>query len=486
MPAMPPTPHTAGPTPAPGPGAAPPDPTPVDRAPTDHALVDLLGESVAAVGAWMAEYGSFDPHPSLEVPVERLREAVAELHERLRDNYPFFHPRYVGQMLKPPHPAAVVGYLSAMLVNPNNHALDGGPATARMEKEVVAQLAAMCGLPQHLGHLTSSGTTANLEALFVARETHPGRGIAHSADAHYTHARMSHLLGIDAVAVPTTPDGTMDLDALEEVLRSGRVGTVVATAGTTGLGAVDPVHEIVAACRRHGVRVHVDAAYGGFFRLVADDTPDGVAAAPFAAIADADSVVIDPHKHGLQPYGCGAVLFRDPGVARHYLHDSPYTYFTSDELHLGEISLECSRAGAAAAALWLTLQVLPLTPDGLGAVLRPGRRAALAWADRVDSSEELTLYQRPALDILGYFPTRPLLSEVDRASAHVLRAGMTRPPAEALFVATYTVDGAALAARGHAVAADVPAGRILRSVLMKPETEAHVPELHAQVLDLLP
>ena len=60
-----------------------------------------------------------------------------------------------------------------------------------------------------------------------------------------------------------------------------------------------------------------------------------MARAPYAAIAESDSVVIDPHKHGLQPYGCGAVIFRDPGVARHYLHDSPYTYFTSDELHLG-------------------------------------------------------------------------------------------------------------------------------------------------------
>jgi glutamate/tyrosine decarboxylase-like PLP-dependent enzyme len=277
----------------------------------------------------------------------------------------------------------------------------------------------------------------------------------------------------------------MDLSALEELLRGGRIGTVVATAGTTGLGAVDPVHEIVALARRHGARVHVDAAYGGFFRLIADDSPDGVAAAPFAAIADCDSVVIDPHKHGLQPYGCGAVIFRDPGVARHYLHDSPYTYFTSDELHLGEISLECSRAGAAAAALWLTLQLLPLTPAGLGAVLRPGRRAALAWADLIDGGDELTLFQRPALDILSYFPARPRLSEIDRASAHVLTAGMRLPPAQSLFVATYTVDGASLAARGHRVALDVASGRILRSVLMKPETEARVPALHQQVLSLL-
>ena len=395
---------------------------------TFSGLGEQLRQAVATISEWMAEYGEFEPHPSLGVPADRLEWATGELHRRLRENYPFFHPRYVGQMLKPPHPAAIIGYVSAMLINPNNHALDGGPATARLEKEVVADLAAMFGLPEHLGHLTSSGTIANLEALFVARQIHPGQAVAHSADAHYTHGRMCHLLGVEAVAVPAGADGAMDLQALEETLHGGRVGTVVATAGTTGLGAVDPVHEIVALARRHGARVHVDAAYGGFFRLIADDAPDGVAAAPFAAIAECDSVVIDPHKHGLQPYGCGAVIFRDPGVARHYLHDSPYTYFTSDELHLGEISLECSRAGASAAALWLTLQLLPLTPAGLGAVLRPGRRAALAWADLIDAGDELTLFQRPALDILSYFPARPRLSEIDRASAHVLTAGMHLPP----------------------------------------------------------
>jgi glutamate/tyrosine decarboxylase-like PLP-dependent enzyme len=306
----------------------------------DGLLREQLGVTLDAMQSWMREYGEFPAHPSLAIDEARLAAAVTSLTHRLRDNYPFFHPRYVGQMLKPPHPAAVIGYVTAMLVNPNNHALDGGPATARMEKEVVASLASMFGFEQHLGHLTSSGTIANLEALFVARETHPGKGIAHSADAHYTHGRMSHVLGMESHAVPTTAEGTMDLDALASLLATGRIGTVVATTGTTGLGAVDPVDRIVPLCRSHGVRVHVDAAYGGFFRLIADDGVDGVAAAPFVAIAECDSVVIDPHKHGLQPYGCGAVLFRDPGVARHYLHDSPYTYFTSDEIHLGEISLE--------------------------------------------------------------------------------------------------------------------------------------------------
>ena len=88
--------------------------------------------------------------------------------------------------------------------------------------------------------------------------------------------------------------------------------------------------------------------------------------------------MVDPHKHGLQPYGCGCVLFRDPAVGRFYKHDSPYTYFTSKELHLGEISLECSRAGAAAVALWATQKLLPLTPGGEFAQgLAAGRRAAV-------------------------------------------------------------------------------------------------------------
>jgi glutamate/tyrosine decarboxylase-like PLP-dependent enzyme len=235
--------------------------------------------------------------------------------------------------------------------------------------------------------------------------------------------------------------------------------------------------------------VHVDAAYGGFFTLLADDSPDGVRSAPWRAIAEADSVVVDPHKHGLQPYGCGAVLFADPRVGRFYDHDSPYTYFTSDELHLGEISLECSRAGAAAAALWLTLQVFPLTADGLGAVLRPGRRAALRWAELIAGSDVLDLYQPPELDIVTYFPRvggaageAPWLSAIDEVSGAVMAAGMADHSA---FLATYAVTPEALAARGYEVVADVARGRILRSVLMKPEADLVVDDLHARVTELI-
>ncbi len=452
-------------------------------------LEQWVGRAVEAVSDWQRGFGEFEPHESLRVGDEEFAARFSELTTRLTDNYPFFHPSYAGQMLKPPHPAAVVGYLAAMLINPNNHALDGGPATARMEKEVVGQLAAMFGLPAHLGHLTTSGTIANLEALYVARELHPGKGVAYSADAHYTHGRMCGVLGIRGTSVGTDERGRIDVAELDALLSGGEIGTVVATAGTTGLGAIDPVHEVREVASRHGVRVHVDAAYGGFFTLLAGADAgadaDGAGAgqldpAPWRAISRCDSVVVDPHKHGLQPYGCGAVLFADPDVGKFYLHDSPYTYFTSDELHLGEISLECSRAGAAAAALWLTFQLLPPTPDGLGKVLAAGRRAAVDWAGRLAASASLRLYQQPELDIVCYFPVTAgtSLSAIDRASARMLADGMAAE--SPLFLSTLRVGADDFRRRGHGVDADSPGARILRSVLMKPESEHHVGELNAR------
>jgi glutamate/tyrosine decarboxylase-like PLP-dependent enzyme len=446
--------------------------------------VDLrrwLERAVAANEEWAAGFGAYQPHPALAVSDEQFAEAFAEFTERLADNYPFFHPRYAGQMLKPPHPAAVAGYLAAMLVNPNNHALDGGPATARMEREVVQQLADMFGLATHLGHLTTSGTVANLEALFVARELHPDRGVAYSTEAHYTHGRMCGVLGMPGYPVAADSRGRMELAALADLLRTGRVGTVVVTAGSTGLGAVDPVHEVHALCEQYGARVHVDAAYGGFFTLLAGDPgPAGLPAAPWHAIARCDSVVVDPHKHGLQPYGCGAVLFRDPAVGRFYLHDSPYTYFTSGDLHLGEISLECSRAGAAAAAAWLTFRLIPPTRAGLGEVLAAGRVAALGWAKLIGKSGLLDLYQQPELDIVTYWPGAAGLAAIDAASGRMLAEGMA-DPREPVFLSTLRVSAAAWAARGLPGERDADGTRILRSVLMKPEAEHYVGLLHERV-----
>jgi glutamate/tyrosine decarboxylase-like PLP-dependent enzyme len=438
--------------------------------------VDLIAASTRAietVQSWQGRWPDFATHDSLEVQPGRAAAVLDELGARLGDSYPFFHPGYAGQMLKPPHPIAAAAYLMAMLVNANNHALDGGPATSALEREAVAAIAAMFRIPDpFLGHLTSSGTMANLEALFVARELRPDAAIAYSEEAHYTHERMCHLLGVRGVRLPADGHGRLDLDAAERALRGGGIGTLVLTAGTTALGAVDPIDQALALRDRHGVRLHVDAAYGGFYAIPAWAGPTDIPAAPLRAIAECDSVVVDPHKHGLQPYGCGCVLFRDPAVGRFYRHDSPYTYFTSSELHLGDVSLECSRAGAAAAALWATLRLFPLTAAGLGAVLAACRRAATGFAAAVAQTGTLRLHQEPALDIVTYFPIAEGMSaaDVDLASERLFQAAAG--DAEPIHLSVARV-GADAFHRRHPDLGGAGQGtvRVLRSVLMKPEHE---------------
>jgi len=345
--------------------------------------------------------------------------------QRLRDNYPYFHPLYAGQMLKPPHPVAQLAYSLAMTINPNNHALDGGRATSAMEKEAVAQLAAMFGWTRFLGHLCGGGTMANLEALWVAGQAEPEKIILASSQSHYTHERISKVLQLPFETIPSDARGRIDLKLLEKRLKRRDVGTVVVTMGTTATGSVDPLLEILALRAKYNFRIHADAAYGGYFTLVKNLEPDTQKA--FAAIGEADSIAIDPHKHGLQPYGCGCILFKDAGVGRWYKHNSPYTYFTSTDLHLGEISLECSRPGAAAAALWATQKLLPLIKRGEFAQgLAQGREAARALYERFRADERFITPFAPELDIVIFALRADSVSTTSMLSGQIFEAAAKR------------------------------------------------------------
>ena len=355
----------------------------------------------------------------------RLAEVLNATAERLQDNYPYFHPLYAGQMLKPPHPVARLAYALAMWINPNNHALDGGRATSAMEKEAVAEIAGMYGWKIFLGHLCGGGTMANLEALWVAGQLQPGKKILASEQAHYTHGRISGALQLPFESVPCDARGRMDVDALAKRVGRGDVGTVVATMGTTATGSVDPLPEILALRAKQGFRIHADAAYGGYFVLTENLGEDAERAV--ARIGEADSIVIDPHKHGLQPYGCGCVLFRDAGVGRMYKHDSPDTYFSSAELHLGEISLECSRPGAAAAALWATQRLLPLKKGGeFARGLERGRKAALALFGKLRADARFVTAFSPELDIVVFAPKATSVSEASVLSRKIFEAAARR------------------------------------------------------------
>ncbi len=404
--------------------------------------------------------------------MERLVETLVVTAGRLRDNYPYFHPLYAGQMLKPPHPAARLAYALAMWINPNNHALDGGRATSAMEKEAVAEIAGMFGWTEYLGHLCGGGTMANLEALWVASQEHPGKKILASEQAHYTHKRISAVLQLQFESLACDARGRMDMNALAKRVERGDVGTVVATMGTTATGAVDPLPEILAWREKQGFRVHADAAYGGYFVLAGNLGVKATKA--FGRIGEVDSIVIDPHKHGLQPYGCGCVLFRDPSVGRFYKHDSPYTYFSSAELHLGEISLECSRPGAAAAALWTTQKLLPLERGGeFARGLERGRAAAMALYEKLAGDKRFVTAFTPELDIVVFALRASSVSTASALSRRLFDVAAERN----LHLAVAELPADFWAANLGVMQRDRETMTCLRSVLMKPEHLEWIPRI---------
>ncbi|MEO9887506.1 MAG: aminotransferase class I/II-fold pyridoxal phosphate-dependent enzyme [Balneola sp.] len=434
-----------------------------------------LNQALESLQQWKNSFGAWDQDPTLLVSDEKAEEVFLKLSQKLKCNYPFHHPVYAGQMLKPPHPITWAAYAMAMSINPNNHALDGGPPSSEMEKDVVAELADFFGYGDtYLGHLTASGTIANLEALWIARESNPGKKIAFSSNSHYTHERMCGVLAVDSLKIPILENGNFDLGSVDPK----EIGTVVVTLGTTGLGDVEPLDQIIPWAKKHNIRIHLDSAYGGFFRTLKDsDIIDGT---QWKLMQEADSIVIDPHKHGLQPYGCGCVLFKDPLVGKFYKHDSPYTYFTSDDLHLGEISLECSRAGAAAVALWATLQCFPLSEkEGFGPIMSQCRTAALNGFEILSKSSKLKAYKKPELDILGYFPSEAqTTSEISARSKEVFDTGMRD---QTFYLSLYKIPSKKFIKLHPEFKADSETVTILRSVFMKPEQAGFVEELISRI-----
>jgi glutamate/tyrosine decarboxylase-like PLP-dependent enzyme len=404
-----------------------------------------------------------------------LRRVLLEVAGRMQDNYPYFHPQYAGQMLKPPHPVARLAYSLAMYINPNNHALDGSRASSPMEKESVAGIARMFGWETHLGHLTGGGTMANLEALWVAGQVRPDGVVLASSQAHYTHSRISGVLKLPFEPVPCDRFGRMDLAALEDRLKHGGVGTVVATLGTTATGSVDPLPEILALRERHGFRLHADCAYGGYYTLASNLAPPARAA--FDSLGPVDSIVIDPHKHGLQPYGCGCVLFRDPAVGKYFQHESPYTYFTSGDLHLGEISLECSRPGAAAVALWATQRLLPLVRGGeFSGMLETCRTSALKLHARLAADARFIVAFPPELDIVVWAVRAASAAEASER-ARVIFAEAARKD---VHLALAELPVKFFHDRGGSLGGDETVA-CLRSVVMKPEHASSIDQIVASL-----
>lgn len=429
-----------------------------------------------------AGFGHLPPYMQ-EVDIESVREVLLTVAEKMRNNLPYPHPLYTGQMLKPPHPIARLAYTFALWMNPNNHAIDGGRASSHMEKQAVAHIAQMFGWETHLGHLCSGGTMANLEALWISSKLNPGKKILASSQAHYTHQRLCSVLGIPFEVVDVNDKGQMDLVDLENKLKVGDVGTVVVTLGTTGIGALDPLTEILKLKSTYSFRIHADCAYGGYFTLCSNLSVS--ATEHFNHLIEVDSLVVDPHKHGLQPYGCGCVLFKDTSIGRFYKHDSPYTYFSSADLHLGEISLECSRPGASAVALWATHQFLPLIRNAQFAMdLEKSKQAASMLYHNLAHHSKFLVAMPPELDIVVWAPKASNVKAISDLSQQFFKLSARSD----LHLALIKLPKSILKSHWAHVEWDDEFVTLLRSCLMKPEHLDWMEEIWIrlkQVIDLM-
>jgi aromatic-L-amino-acid/L-tryptophan decarboxylase len=251
--------------------------------------------------------------------------------------------------------AAALGDFLATGINRFVNLWGQGPVGAQIEYNVVRWLCDLFGYgPESRGILTSGGSMANLSALVAARkaklpEDFLSGTLYVSEQVHASNAKAASIAGFPVAnvrSVPVTPELKMDVGALREMLDADRSEGrtpffVIASAGTTNTGAIDPLVEIADVAQQEDLWLHVDGAYGGFFQL----TERGRAA--FAGIERADSITLDPHKGLFLPYGTGSLVVRDGArlreahfVGQHYLQDFP----PEDEIpNFTEYSIELSR-----------------------------------------------------------------------------------------------------------------------------------------------
>ncbi len=295
---------------------------PIMPATTSRALRDLLEEPLPREGSELAPL------------IDAIRR---DIFPNSRQNA---HPRFFGYVQSPGTPAGVIGEMLAAVLNANVTCWRSAPAPTEVERIAVNWIKQILGYPPAAeGLFVSGGSMANFAGLAAARTVKAPEALQHgmggqrlrvyvSEEAHFSVSKAAALIGIgreNVRRVATGADFRMDVAALEraigEDLRAGHTPCcVVANAGAVSTGAFDPLGAIAAVARRHGLWLHVDGAYGGFAALAPEARPF------FDAIAEADSVALDPHKWLYLPMGCGCVLYRDPAAARAaFSHFAEYT-----------------------------------------------------------------------------------------------------------------------------------------------------------------
>ncbi len=388
MASAPPAPRATTPLPFPPPGDL------------DPQLQELLEGASALLCRWLATADQRPPLPGLSLlpAVEPQAQGLgvshllADLQLVMDGAYNPNHPGALAHLDPPALPASVVGDLICAGLNNNLLAEELSPSLTRLERTLTAWLAEAIGLPSGAGGVAASGgTLSNLMALVTARRardlaTEQGAVVLASADSHVSLAKALAVMCLPAQAlrrIPVDAQGCMDVGALEaEMLGLERQGVpllaVVATAGSTVRGAVDPLVPIAALCRRHGHWLHVDAAIGGVFALAAAHRQR------VAGLGLADSITVNPQKVlGITKTSSLLLLAQPQLLDAPFQTGLPYMEPSWGASHGGESGLQGTRP-AEILKLWLGLRQLGL--DGIAAVLDGaiGRRLLLQQLLAVD------------------------------------------------------------------------------------------------------
>ncbi|MGN7701293.1 pyridoxal phosphate-dependent decarboxylase family protein [Cellulosimicrobium sp. 22601] len=362
-----------------------------DYASTLHGVVDDVASRVAAVtqpwsGASRAQLATLVDRVDLDAPGIGTDAALREAADLYATHAVWFHDAAYAAHLNCPVALPAVG-AEAMLaaINTSVDTFDQSTVATLMERRVVAWTAGRVGYAAGGGVLTSGGTQSNLHALFLARERAvaraaraggPGRSavlprlrVLAAASSHFSVARSALLLGLadDAVVrVGADADGRLDPAALAAAIGAVRaagdvVMAVVATAGTTDRGCVDPLAEVADVCDATDVWLHVDAAYG--CGLLVSPTRRHL----LDGIERSRSVTVDYHKAFFQPVSASALLVRERADLERVAHHADYLNPRENpEPNQVDVSLQTTRRFDAL-KLWATLRALG--PDGVGAMV---------------------------------------------------------------------------------------------------------------------
>lgn len=433
----------------------------IDR-PFTGVAVDALSPTVDAI--------------DLDRPLGDTTAVLDELEDvYLRDAVYFHHPRYLAHLNCPVVIPAVLGEAVLSAVNSSLDTWDQSAGGTLIERRLIDWTAARIGLgPAADGVFTSGGTQSNLQALLLAREEAKSQSLGRlrvftSEAGHFSVRKSATLLGLGPDAVVTVPvdhDKRMRTVALaRELERCARDGlvpmAVVATAGTTDFGSIDPLPEIAGLCAQYGVWMHVDAAYGCGL-LASLKYRDRI-----GGIERADSVTVDYHKSFFQPVSSSAVLVRDAATLRHATYHAEYLNprrMVEERIpNQVDKSLQTTRRFDAL-KLWMTLRTMGA--DGVGQLFDEVCDLAREGWELLAADPRYDVVLEPSLSTLvfRYVPaavTDP--AEIDRANLHARKA---------------------LFASGDAVVAGtkVDGRHYLKFTLLNPETQAAD---IAAVLDLI-